>query len=43
MINGNADYIPYNKAMVLKGEEDDTEELKKEIQELKESILEMKV
>lgn len=43
MNDGNADYIPYNKALVLEGEEDDSEELKKEIQELKESLLEMKV
>lgn len=43
----SADYIPYKRAIILKGEEDDSEELKKEIKELKESfnnaLLEIKV
>ena len=28
---GSADYIPYNQALVLKGEKDESEELKEEL------------
>ena len=35
---GDADYIPYNKALVLKEEKDEDEELKKEVKELKKSL-----
>ncbi len=35
---GSPDYIPYNKALVLKGEKDESEELMEEVKELKKSL-----
>ena len=37
---GSADYIPYNQALVLKGEKDESEELKEDLKELKKSMQE---
>ena len=35
---GSADYIPHNKALVLKEEKDENEELREEVKELKKSL-----
>ena len=35
---GDADYIPYNRAIVLREENDESEELKEEVKALKKSM-----
>ena len=38
--SGNIDYIPFNQALVLEGKEDEGEQLKKELQELRDAMKE---
>lgn len=40
---GNPDYIPNNKALVLKEEKDDSEELKESVQELQKSFQDQQI
>ena len=37
---GSTDYIPYNKALALREEKDENEELREEMRELKKSLQE---